>query len=98
MKFHNRHQKMRELGRHISKGEWERMNTVYNVFHVKTVRRLIGHDAAGNPKYLIEKKYTRALHPECAKAHRKCGMQERFAPEGTKRSRYADKFSKGITK
>jgi len=83
-KFHTRHEVASKLGRRVSRGEWERMNRAYEVYHAKDFEgkrsfRLFGKD--------IRPCVTHVLMPETTKANRKVSLGDRFN-EDSKRARY----------
>lgn len=99
MKVRNKHDYMRETGKRISRGAWERLNRVYNVYLVKTTKvRTNRVDKFGNPIYVNVNSYTYVIHPESTKAHRKLGIRERYAPALTKRARYVPEKAVGVAK
>ena len=84
MKMHNRQEMINKLGRRVSRGEWERMNRAYEVYHAKDFEgkrsfRLFGKD--------VRPCVTHVLMPETTKANRKVSLGDRFNAD-SKRARY----------
>lgn len=99
MRRHSRHEVAQQEGRRISKGEWERRNKAYNVYLVKVQRFRTGKlDENGQEILAVKKSYTYVRHPDTPMAFRKQTMRERFAPSGTKRSRFLPDRAVGMTR
>lgn len=95
MKYHTRHQYIKETGKRISKGAWERLNRAYAVHNTTGV--MTGeYDADGN-LVGIRPQYTLVVHQETPKHNRKISLRDRWGVN-TKRSRYREGAEVGIMK
>jgi hypothetical protein len=88
-----REEMARQLGRRVSRGEFERSTRVYDVHQCKDYlgrpgyRNVRYRDLDGTIKDGVMLKLTHVLNPDCRKASRKVSMSDRTAPRGP-RARY----------
>ena len=88
-KWHTRHQYIKETGKSISRGGWERLNRAYDVHLSKQyVDRKSGQ---------LVSRFTHVLMPETTKANRKVSLRDRFTPR-SKRSRFNERTKVGETR
>lgn len=85
--MHSRHDYIRETGKRISRGAWERMNKAYLAWPQKS-GRVIGYDEAGKP--VIRRNVTITLHPMTPRWNRKVLLDPRRTGAHNCRMRYHD--------
>lgn len=107
IKMHTRHQWMRENGKRISRGGWERLNRAYEVHIHPGKARIVGFEMNEDGTYRVNEKgqripklgpcFTLTLLRESVKCNRKVSMVDRYDKDRSKRQKYLGEPA-GITR
>ena len=95
VKMRSRHDYIRETGKRISRGAWERLNRAYEVHIIPGKLKIVDYekDEDGNnilSKPMLAPQTTNVLMRETTKCNRKVSMRNRYMEDGTRR-RYLGK-------
>lgn len=100
-KWHTKAEYVRQTGKRISRGAWERLNRAYEVHIVPGKLKIVGYEKDEDGNNILSKpklgpQTTNVLMRETTKCNRKVSMRNRFGSDGT-RCRYLGKPA-GITR